>query len=198
LDDGLTVFRWRHDERLSTLPRPAPRPVLEALPGDALPIGTVAGEAMLEGAALRGSGILSAGGTLLVDMYWSRVGTPPPGTYMVTVRFDRKTLDLPLGGKPFPKLTRKLIERLRHERYRFRADHMIHGGLFAPDSWEEGEIVVDNTRIDIPTDIAPGRYRVRAKMVRIANQPNYLLRDFFYDDDSYTGIEIGEVTIQRW
>ncbi len=198
LDDGIIVFRWRHDERLSTLPRPAPRPVVAALPGNARAIGVAAGEAVLEGADLRGAGILPAGGELVLDLYWTRATLAPPGTYMVVVRFDRKDLTLPLGGKPFPKVTRKLFERWRGERYRFRADHMIHGGLFAPDAWAEGEIVVDDVRIDIPTDIAEGRYRVRARMVRVANQPNYQLRDFFYDDDSYTGVEIGEVTIRKW
>ena len=198
LDDGLTVFRWRHDERLSTLPRPAPRPVVAELPRGATPIGTAAGEAILEGATLRGAGILSAGGELVLDLYWSRGASAPPGTYVVTVRFDRKDLTLPFRGEPFPKLTRKAVERWRRERYRFRADHMIHGGLFAPDAWEDDEIVEDDVRIQIPTDIAPGRYRVQARMRRVANQPNYLLRDFLYDDDSLSGVEIGEVTIQKW
>jgi hypothetical protein len=198
LDDGLTVFRWRHDERLSTLPRPVPRPVVERLPAGADSIGALAGEAVLEGAALRGEGILSAGGELVLDLYWSRAGASAPGTYVVTVRFDRKDLALPFGGGPFPKVTRKLVEKWRGERYRFRADHMIQGGLFAPDVWDDGEIVEDDVRVQIPTDIAPGRYRVEARMRLVANQPNYLLRDYLYDDDSLSGVEIGEVTIQKW
>jgi hypothetical protein len=32
----------------------------------------------------------------------------------------------------------------------------------------------------------------------VANQPNHQLRDFFYDDDSYAGVDIGEITIQKW
>jgi hypothetical protein len=63
---------------------------------------------------------------------------------------------------------------------------------------EPDEIVEDDVRIAIPTDIAPGRYRVEATMRRVANQPNYLLRDFLYNDDSMSGVEIGEVTIQKW
>ncbi len=198
LDDGLTVFRWRHDDRLSTLPRPVSRPVVQAVPAAADSIGVMAGEALLKGAELRGAGILSAGGELAVDLYWARTTVNPPGTYVVTVRFDRKGLSLPLDGKPFPKITRKILEKLRRERYRFRADHMIHGGLFGPDSWAMDEIVQDHTRIEIPADIAPGRYRVEATMRRVANQPNYYLRDFLYDDDSLSGIPIGEVTIQKW
>jgi hypothetical protein len=197
LDDGLTVFRWRHDERLSTLPRPVPRPVVESLPAGADSIGVVAGEALLQGALMRGEGILSSGGELVLDLYWSRAGMSPPGTYVVTVRFNRKGLTLPFGGEPFPKLTRKLVEKWRGERYRFRADHMIQGGLFAPDVWDEGEIVEDDVRVQIPTDIAPGRYRVEAKMRRVANQPNYYLRDYLYDDDSLSGVQIGEVTIEN-
>ena len=198
LDDGLTVFRWRHDERLSTLPRPVPKPVVEKLPAGAHAIGVTAGEAILEGANLLGAGILPAGGELVLDLYWSLARSTPPGTYVVVIRFDRKDLTLPFGGAPFPKVTRKLVEKWRSERYRFRADHMIHGGLYAPDAWQQGEIVEDDVRVQIPTDIAPGRYRVQAKMIRVANQPNYLLRDFLYDDDSLSGVEIGEVTIQKW
>lgn len=197
LDDGITVFRWRHDERLSTLPRPVPRPVVAALPREADSLGTRAGEAVLDGVELQGSGIIAAGGELALNLYWSRDGDNPPGTYVVTVRFDRKGLALPLGGKPFPKLTRKFVEKLKRERYRFRADHMIQGGLFAPDSWEAGEIVEDHVRVSVPTDIAPGRYRVQALMRRVANQPNYYLRDFLYDDDSLSGVPIGEVTIEN-
>jgi hypothetical protein len=198
LSDGLTAFRWKHDERLSTLPRPVPRPVVEALPANAHPIGVRSGEAVLEGVILHGAGILPAGGELVLDLYWSRDRELAPGTYVVTIRFDRKDLELPFDGKPFPKITRKVVEQWKRERYRFRADHMIQGGLFAPDAWRMGDIVEDDVRIAVPTDIAPGRYRVEAKMLRVANQPNHLLRDYFFDDDSYSGVQIGEVTIRRW
>jgi len=198
LSDGLTAFHWRHDERLSTLPRPIPRPVVDGLPANALPLAVRSGEATLEGVIMHGAGILPAGGELVLDLYWSRDHELPPGTYVVTIRFDKKELPLPLDGKPFPKVTRKLVEKWKGERYRFRADHMIQGGLFAPDAWDLGDIVEDDVRIMIPTDIAPGRYRVQAKMLRVANQPNHRLRDYFFDDDTYTGVEIGEVTIRKW
>jgi hypothetical protein len=198
LDDGLTSFRWRNEERLNTLPRPVPRPVVAALPAEATRIGELSGEAVLEGAAIHGAGILPPGGELALDLYWSRREALPPGTYMVSVRFDKKELSLPFNGQPFPKLTRKVVEKLHHERYRFRDDHMILGGLFAPDAWQAGDIVDDDVRVRVPTDIAPGRYRVEAKLLRIANQPNQELRDYFYDDDIYQGVQVGEVTIERW
>jgi len=198
LSDGLTAFRWKHDERLSTLPRPIPRPVVASLPINAYPVRARAGEATLEGCVMHGAGIIPAGGELVVDLYWSRDRELPAGTYVVTIRFDRKDLELPFNGQPFPKVTRKIVERMRGERYRFRADHMIQGGLFAPDAWALGDIVQDDVRVVVPTDIAPGRYRVQAKMLRVANQPNHRLRDYFYDDDTYTGVDIGEVTIRHW
>ena len=198
LDDGLTAFRWRTEERLSTLPRPVPRPVVDELPANVAPIGVAAGEATLVGATLHGAGIIPAGGELAMDLYWSCATAPPPGTYVVTVRFDRKQLELPFDGRPFPKITRKLVEKAKRERYRFREDHMILGGLYGPDAWSPTDIVQDGVRVSVPTDMAPGRYRVEAKMRRVANQPNQWLRDYFFDDDSYSGIEIGEVTIQRW
>jgi len=198
LDDGITVYRWRNEERLSTLPRPVPRPVVDSLPDEATPIGELSGETVLDGATIQGAGILPPGGNLEMDLYWSRRNVLPPGTYVVSVRFDRKVVSLPFDGKPFPKLTRKVMERIHHERYRFRSDHMILGGLFGPDAWGSAEIVRDNVHVKLPTDLAPGRYRVQAKMLRIANQPNQELRDFFYDDDVYQGVRIGEITIEAW
>ena len=198
LSDGLTAFRWKHDERLSTLPRPVPRPVVDALPMNANVLGVRSGEATLEGVVMHGAGILPAGGELVLDLYWSRDRELPRGTYVVTIRFDRKDLELPFDGRPFPKVTRKVVEGWKGERYRFRADHMIQGGLFAPDAWRMGDLIEDDVRISVPTDIAPGRYRVQAKMLRVANQPNHRLRDYFFDDDTYTGVEIGEVTIRKW
>ncbi len=198
LDDGISTFRWRNEERLSTLPRPVPRPVVETLPEEASKIGEMAGETMLDGATIRGAGILPPGGELELDLYWSRRNVLPPGTYVVSVRFDRKIISLPFQGQPFPKLTRKLMEKLHHERYRFRSDHMILGGLFGPDAWTMEDIVEDNVRIKLPTDLAPGRYRIEAKMLHVANMPNHELRDYFYDDDIYQGVRIGEVTIEPW
>ncbi|HKW15048.1 MAG TPA: hypothetical protein VJS69_11230 [Candidatus Krumholzibacteria bacterium] len=198
LDDGITAFRWRNEERLSTLPRPVPRPVVDALPAEATPVGEMAGEVMLDAATIRGAGILPPGGELEMDLYWSRRSVLPPGTYVVSIRFDRKVLSLPFNGEPFPKITRKVMEKIRHERYRFRSDHMIFGGLFGPDAWTMEDIVEDNVHVKLPTDLAPGRYRVEAKMLRIANQPNHELRDYFYDDDVYQGVRIGEVTIEAW
>jgi hypothetical protein len=75
---------------------------------------------------------------------------------------------------------------------------MILGGLFGPDAWGTDEMVEDDVRVQLPTDLAGGRYRVQAKMLRIANQPNHEFRDFFYDDDIYQGVRIGEITIEPW
>lgn len=147
---------------------------------------------------IRGAGIVPPGGELEMRLYWSRSAVVAPGTYVVTIRFDRKLIALPFDGQPFPKVSRKLMEVLRDERYRYRSDHMMAGGLFGPDAWAANMIVEDDVRVNLPTDLAPGRYRVQAKMLRVANQPNHQLRDFFYDDDSYQGVRIGEITIEPW
>lgn len=197
-DDGLTAFRWKNDERLSTLPRPVPRPVVTSLPREAQTIGEKSGEAVLEGGTIHGAGIVPPGGVLAMDLYWSRREVVPPGTYVVTVRFDKKNLSLPFGGQPFPKISRKAMEVVHRERYRHRSDHMILGGLFGPDAWGAGDIVREEVRVDMPIDLAPGRYRVEAKMLRVANQPNHELRDFLFDDDTYQGVPVGEITIEPW
>jgi hypothetical protein len=37
---------------------------------------------------------------------------------------------------------------------------------------------------------------VSAKLLALANQPNYPLRDLFYDDDIYQGVPIGRISIR--
>jgi hypothetical protein len=94
------------------------------------------------------------------------------------------------------KPVRKVIERLHHERYRFRMDHLPVGGAYGVDRWRPDEVVRDSFAIQVPGDVAPGAWRVEARMIAQAPYPNYRLSDYFHDDDYYSGLPIGTVTIQ--
>jgi hypothetical protein len=128
---------------------------------------------------------------------WRAPRPMAPGAYTIAVRFDR-----PLPGDVRPpaalaKPVRKLIERTRGERYRFREDHLPVGGAYGVDQWRPDEVVRDSFSITVPFDVAEGRYVVRIRMLRQPHYHNIHLRDHFYDDDLYSGLEVGSITIRR-
>jgi hypothetical protein len=113
----------------------------------------------------------------------------------VSLRFDRP---LPAGFSPpawCAKPARKVLEKLRHERYRFRDDHLPVGGDYGVDLWRAGEVVRDSFVVEVPTDVAPGAYQVQVLMVRGPHYANYRLSDYFFDHDYYSGIPCGTLRV---
>jgi hypothetical protein len=193
---GFRVYRWtgRSPRHVRAVRNPLLR---RRVPDDATPVGESAGLGRCEAAEIRSPDPVPRGEEIEVILYWSREKQQPLDKYMVSIRFDRTDLELPFGGKPFPKLARKFKERLAGERYRFRNDHKIVDGFFDPDAWPAGVYVVDRTTVTIPRDVEAGRYTVRAKLLTRATLPNHRFRDFLYDDDVYHGVEIGEITVSN-
>ena len=75
---------------------------------------------------------------------WRAARPAGAGAWRVAVRFDR---GLPAGFAPpafIGKPARKLLERLRHERYGFRADHLPARGDYGLDLWRADEVVQDS------------------------------------------------------
>lgn len=193
---GLRVFRWngKSPPQVETIRNPLLR---RNLPPEAERRGDVAGLARLEASQITGPDSVPPGESIEVTLFWRRDRSLSLDKYIVAIRFDRVGLELPFGGKPFPKLARKFKEKFAGERYRFRQDHKIVDGFFDPDVWPPDSYAVDRTTVRVPADVAEGRYTVRAKLLTTSTSPNYRLRDFFYDDDVYHGVEIGEITVGR-
>ncbi|MCI0479556.1 hypothetical protein L0Y59_03345, partial [Candidatus Uhrbacteria bacterium] len=99
-------------------------------------------------------------------------------------------------GKPFPKIARKIKEKLTGRSYRFSEFHKIRSGFLSPDSWPAGKIVLDETVVPVPPNAAPGEYIVTVKLLTMQHQPTYRLADFFSDGDVYAGTVIARVTIR--
>ena len=136
------------------------------------------------------------GDTLLGRIEWRAPRPLPPGSYSVAVRFDRALPeDVPRSPQAVSKLWRKAVERVRHERYRFRADHLPTDGDFGVDRWGADEVVRDPFRVVVPDDIAPGEYAVRVIMVRHPHYPNIDLRDLLSDDDFLNGLAVDRLQI---
>ena len=136
------------------------------------------------------------GDTLAGRIEWRAPRPLPAGAYMVAVRFDRALPnDVPRAPAAVSKLWRKLVERVRHERYRFRADHLPTNGDYGVDRWSPDEIVRDPFRVVVPRDVAAGDYDVRVSMVRQPHYPNLRLRDLMSDDDLLNGLAVSRLRI---
>ena len=139
--------------------------------------------------------IAARGDTVRGVIVWRATERLPAGSYGVAVRFDRP---LPGGFAPpafLSKPLRKLIEHLRHERYRFRADHLPVGGDYGVDLWTPDEAVRDSFAFVVPLDVATGDYQVRVRMIRQPHYANFRLSDYFFDDDYYAGLPAGMLRV---
>lgn len=199
---------WSHDRfSVWTIDRTAldaladgatPRPFVRALlVGDREQrlVGTVPVPALVS--ASFAARELAHGDTLQGRFEWHAAMPLRAGAYRVAVRFDRA---LPAGTPQAPravsKLWRKLVERVRHERYRFREDHLPVDGAYGVDRWVSGEVVQDTFRIVVPADVAPGDYTIKVAMTRDAHYPNLRLRDMTSDDDVLDGLPVGMLRVR--
>jgi hypothetical protein len=139
----------------------------------------------------------SPGDTLMAVADW-RVHEPlPPGSYTVALRFDRVTRHQPQPPAIIAKPLRKIIERIRGERYRFRADHLPVGGAYGVDLWRPEQVVRDTFMVAVPRDVAEGDYVVRIRMLKQPHYHNVHLRDYFFEDDYYAGMKMGSLRLNR-
>jgi hypothetical protein len=138
------------------------------------------------------------GDTLTGRIEWRAAHALPAGSYTVALRFDRALpSDVPRSPEAVSKVWRKIVERVRHERYRFRADHLPTNGDYGVDRWQADEVVRDPFRLVVPPDVAPGTYAVRVCMVRQPHYPNLELRDLLSDDDLLNGVQVARLQLAR-
>ncbi len=137
------------------------------------------------------------GDTLSGVLEWHAATPLPAGSYRVSLRFDTA---LPAGTPAAPralsKLWRKLVERLHHQRYRFREDHLPVDGAYGVDRWAAGEVVRDTFHVIVPPDVAPGDYIVKVAMTRQPHYPNLRLLDMTSDEDVLDGQPIGTLRVR--
>ncbi|MFI5372131.1 MAG: hypothetical protein ACHQ52_11280, partial [Candidatus Eisenbacteria bacterium] len=193
---GFVVYRV-HRESLDTLSTPSrPRPFVTAYDPRRVGVSRPMGEHLpaLQYVNLSPR-VLAPGDTVRGVIGWRALEPMPRGSYLVSVRFDRS---LPGGFTPprsIAKPARKLIERLDHERYRFRTDHLPVGGDYGVDRWSPREVVADSFTVIVPRDAAIGEWRVGVRLIAQAPYPNYRLSDYFFDDDYYAGPVVTGVRI---
>jgi len=193
--DRFSVYVIHRDALARLTDGGTPRPfVRAAVPGDP---GLDLGPGLPRLVSFRLAPARAARGDTLVGRIEWRAARPlPPGGYGVAVRFDRALPDdVPRAPEALSKVWRKAIERARHERYRFRADHLPTSGDYGVDRWRPDEVVRDPFRVVVPGDAAAGEYTVRVIMVRQPHYPNLDLRDLLSDDDLLNGLAVARLRI---
>jgi hypothetical protein len=197
LDHGDFVLYRVHRERLGALDAPATaRSFVRAYrPGDD-PIARRLGPGLPQLVALALSPRRAApGDTVRGLIRWMGEGGHAPGSYQAIVRFDRGDLGGWTPPRMFGKPARKLLEKLRHQRYRFRESHLPVRGTYGVDLWRAGDVVSDSFQVVVPPDAAPGVYDVRVGMIRQPHYPNLRVSDYFFDDDSFAGALAGRIEV---
>jgi hypothetical protein len=127
---------------------------------------------------------------------WHAARPAGAGAWRVTVQCAR---DLPRDLVPpvfLERPVRKLLEGLRHERYRFREDHLPAGGEYGVDLWRADEVVQDSFALRVPPDAADGTYRVVVRLQRQPHYPNDRLGDWFLDRDP-RDVAAGTLEVRR-
>jgi hypothetical protein len=128
---------------------------------------------------------------------WHAARPTGAGIWRVAVRLDRA---LPAGFAPpafIGRPARKLFERLRHERYGFRADHLPARGDYGVDLWRADEVVQDSFAVYVPSDAVEGTYQIEVRMLRQAHYPNLRLSEWFFDRDHHPGVPVGTLVVSH-
>jgi hypothetical protein len=177
---------------------PSPRPYVESWRPGRHPVGRALGPRLpvLLGARFAPR-VAAPGDTVRGVILWRAPERLPAGSYTAAVRFDRA---LPGGAEPpawARKPVRKLLERARGERYRFRADHLPTDGAYGVDLWRADEVVHDSVTVMVPRDVADGDYRIEVGLRREPHLGNLHLRDYFSDRDRFSGPAVGRLAVRR-
>jgi hypothetical protein len=193
--DSFSVYVIHREALDSLAGDAAPRPFVRTPSPDDRP--RAMGPGLPELVSFRASATQAAhGDTLRGWLEWRAPRPLPAGAYRVGLRFDRALpADVPRVPAPVSKVWRKLVERLRGERYRFRDDHIPVAGEYGVDRWAATEVVRDSFEVVVPGDVATGDYTVKVAMTRQPHYPNMRLLDLTSDDDFLDGLEVGRLQV---
>jgi hypothetical protein len=138
------------------------------------------------------------GDVVRMKCYWRNLQEEATSqSYNIYVRFDTDYDKNRLYNETWSKPYRRVLQLFRGERYRFRSSHNPLNSMYPPNFWRKNEIVIDEFQVRIPHDVAPGTYDVKIKLSEMPFSPNYHFTDFLSDDDSYSGVTVGTVVIER-
>jgi len=139
---------------------------------------------------------VTRGGSIRLHVDWVTEKEQEFGSYVMYVRFDTDFEKGPLYSPSYGKIYRKVAEKFRGERYRFRIDKLPFEGIYPPDRWPVNKILREYIDVPVPKDIAPGKYRISIRLNQAPHVDNLRMKDLLRDDDFYDGPDLMTVTVE--
>lgn len=113
------------------------------------------------------------------------------------VRLDNKEYVSRFGSYPGSKSVRRMMERRGGFLSRYRIDRLLFNGFYPPELWPIGSPVTEEFEIKLPSSLKEGVYDVELKLVYDSLLPNFNVRDFLYNDDSYSGAACATIAVSK-
>ena len=139
--------------------------------------------------------VVKRGEKVIIQVSWITTSRQPVAGYIAYLRFDTDYPKSWLYSKRYSKLYRKVLERIKGKRFRFRYDFQPLGGIYPPYSWPPGRPIITEATVPIPEDIETGVYTVSIKLNEKTQYPNYNLNDILSDTDMYSGMQVGTIEV---
>jgi len=140
--------------------------------------------------------VVKRGETFEAVIHWALNEPVYFGSYMAHIRFDTDFPRTAFYWQWYGKIYRKVLEKIKGTRYRFRADSQPLGGILPPDTWPLATDVADSVIISVPHDAAPGLYTISVRMSKITQYPNYRAADILTDEDFFSGTIVGRLIVE--
>jgi hypothetical protein len=117
--------------------------------------------------------------------------------YVIYIRFDHHTIAFEGDGTFFDKQIRRFRERRGGYQLRHRVDHHPYGDVYPVSQWPTAVRFYETFPVKLPPTLKPGTYVVEISIERESLLPNFVLRDFFYNRDHYSGTECLTIDVTR-
>ena len=138
------------------------------------------------------------GEEMLATVAYRRLrGARPSFPVVLRLRFEDKKYFEAARGYPGDKYVRRYRERRDGVFRRFRIDHRPFDGYFPPGEWRENGDCFEQFKIRLPVGLGETDYEVQWQLVEEPLLPNFSIRDFLFNDDSYVGTPCTKIEVRR-
>jgi hypothetical protein len=138
------------------------------------------------------------GEEILATVAYRRVrGARPSFPVVLRLRFEDKNYFEKARDYPGDKYVRRYRERRDGVFRRFRIDHRPFDGYFPPGDWRENVDCFEQFKIRLPVGLGETDYEVQWQLVEEPLLPNFSIRDFLFNDDSYVGTPCTDIEVRR-
>jgi hypothetical protein len=138
------------------------------------------------------------GEEMLATVAYRRLrGARPSFPVVLRFRFEDKKYFEAARGYPGDKYVRRYRERRDGVFRRFRIDHRPFDGYFPPGEWRENGDCFEQFKIRLPVGLGETDYEVQWQLVEEPLLPNFSIRDFLFNDDSYVGTPCTKIEVRR-